>query len=363
MAGDGLVVLGARPIGLAAVLDPLPEEARREAVEVEGLGAERVEAIAAMIVSEADHALHGGEGLFREVARGVASLALERAFFVSVLHRPFVSGSDRSCEKWMSDYAIPGVDDLRLHHLDRAMAWLGEELAPAGDDDFAPRCVKDEIEERLFERRRDLFTDLSLVFMDTTTLSFHGAGGESLGAHGHSKDHRPDLRQMVLAVVLDGEGRPVCTEMLAGNVADMTVLLPVVDRLRKRFGIGRVTVPRATSIASPPTLGTPGANRHARRKLCPTLAAGGPLYGTTMAAKSRPEAPHEPQRNRLGHDRAPPASHENQNEFAVAAFVTGVLNSRCAASPTLALLHPTATGGGRSRAFHGDGLVGLRLRP
>ena len=78
--------------------------------------------------------------------------------------------------------------------------------------------------------------------MDTTTLSFQGAGGESLGAHGHSKDHRPDLRQMVLAVVLDGEGRPVCTEMLAGNSADMTVLLPVVDRLRKRFGIGRVCV-------------------------------------------------------------------------------------------------------------------------
>ena len=168
--------------------------------------------------------------------------ALERAVFVSVLHRLFVSGSDRSCEKWMADYALPGIEDLRLHHLYRAMAWLGEELGPAGDGDLAPRCVKDLIEERLFARRRDLFTDLSLVFMDTTTLSFHGAGGESLGAHGHSKDHRADLRQMVLAVVLDGEGRPVCTEMLAGNTADMTVLLPVVDRLRERFGIGRVCV-------------------------------------------------------------------------------------------------------------------------
>ena len=41
---------------------------------------------------------------------------------------------------------------------------------------------------------------------------------------------------MVLAVVLDGESRPVCTEMLTGNVADMAVLLPVVDRLRERFG-------------------------------------------------------------------------------------------------------------------------------
>ena len=90
----------------------------------------------------------------------------------------------------MSDYAIPGAANLRLHHLYRAMAWLGEELEPAEDGELAPRCAKDEIEERLFERRRDLFTDLSLVFMDTTTFSFHGAGGESLGAHGHSKDCR-----------------------------------------------------------------------------------------------------------------------------------------------------------------------------
>ena len=180
--------------------------------------------------------------------------ALERAVFVSVLHRLFVSGSDRSCEKWMVDYAIPGAADLRLHHLYRAIAWLGEELAPAAEGELAPRCVKDEIEERLFARRRDLFTDLSLVFMDTTSLSFHGAGGESLGAHGHSKDHRPDLRQMVLAVVLDGEGRPVCTEMLAGNVADMTVLLPAVDRLRKRFGIGRVCVVADRGMISAATI-------------------------------------------------------------------------------------------------------------
>ena len=179
---------------------------------------------------------------------------VERAVFVSVMHRLFVSGSDRSCEKWMSDYAIPGIDDLHLHHLYRAMGWLGEELEPAADGDLAPRCVKDAIEERLFERRRDLFTDLSLVFMDTTTLSFHGAGGESLGAHGHSKDHRPDLRQMVLAAVLDGEGRPVCTEMLAGNTADMTVLLPVVDRLRKRFGIGRVCVVADRGMISAATI-------------------------------------------------------------------------------------------------------------
>ena len=48
------------------------------------------------------------------------------------------------------------------------MAWLGEETAPIADGELAPRCIKDVIEEQLFERRRDLFSELSIVFMDTT---------------------------------------------------------------------------------------------------------------------------------------------------------------------------------------------------
>ena len=170
---------------------------------------------------------------------------VERAVFASVLHRIMVSGSDRACEKWMADYDIPGVDGLALHHLYRAMAWLGEELADdqqAGATAFAPRTVKDLIEERLFARRRDLFSELSVVFMDTTSLSFTGAGGETLGERGYSKDHRPDLMQMIVAVVIDADGRPICSEMWPGNTADVTVLIPVIDRLRSRFGIGRVCV-------------------------------------------------------------------------------------------------------------------------
>ena len=153
-----------------------------------------------------------------------------------------------------TDYAIPGADGLQLHHFYRAMAWLGEETAPIADGALAPRCIKDVIEEQLFERRRDLFSELSVVFMDTTTLSFAGEGGETLGAHGHSKDHRPDLKQMVLAVVLDGEGRPLCTEMLPGNTADVTVLLPVVDRLRQRFAVGRVCVVADRGMISTATI-------------------------------------------------------------------------------------------------------------
>ena len=59
---------------------------------------------------------------------------------------------------------------------------------------------------------------------------------------------------MVLAVVLDGEGRPVCTEMLPGNTADSTVLLPIVDRLRSRFGIGRVCVVADRGMISAATI-------------------------------------------------------------------------------------------------------------
>ena len=53
---------------------------------------------------------------------------VERAIFLTVLHRLLVSGSDRSCEKWRRDYVIEGVEDLDLHHLYRAMTFLGEQV-------------------------------------------------------------------------------------------------------------------------------------------------------------------------------------------------------------------------------------------
>ena len=180
--------------------------------------------------------------------------AVERAAFVAALHRLFVSGSDRDCASWMTDYDIPGAEGLELHHFYRAMAWLGEELEEKPAGALAPRCVKDLIEERLFDRRRDLFADLSAVFMDTTSLSFYGEGGETLGEHGYSKDYRPDLKQMILGLIVDGDGRPICTEMWPGNTADVTTLLPVVDRLRQRFSIGRVCVVADRGMISAATI-------------------------------------------------------------------------------------------------------------
>jgi DDE family transposase len=183
--------------------------------------------------------------LERLLAQRQFEFSVERAVFLTVLHRLLAPGSDRAAERWRADYALSGMEALELHHLYRAMAWLGEGLAETGQRDrtpFAPRCTKDLIEEALFARRRDLFSTLDLVFFDTTSIYFEGDGGKTLGAHGTSHDHRPDLKQMVVGAVLDGAGHPVCCELWPGNTCDVTSLVPVTERLQHRFGVREVCV-------------------------------------------------------------------------------------------------------------------------
>ena len=183
--------------------------------------------------------------------------SLERAIFLTVLHRLFDPGSDRSAERWRKDYRIEGTEGIELHHLYRAMEWLGEELPEAeqyGATPFSPRCTKDKVEERLFDKNRDLFSSLDVVFFDTTSLSFEGEGGESLGQHGYSKNHRPDLKQMVVGAILNEEGRPICCEMWPGNTADVKTLIPEVDRLRVRFHMSSICIVADRGMISAETI-------------------------------------------------------------------------------------------------------------
>jgi len=180
---------------------------------------------------------------------------VERAIFLTVLHRLFVSGSDRSCDHWRQDYAISGTDSVALHHTYRAMAFLGDALdEQEGATPFAPRCTKDLIEEGLFKRQRDLFSGLELVFFDTTSIYFEGEGGETIGQFGHSKDSRPDRKQMVVGAILDDRGRPICCEMWPGNTADVKSLLPIVARLQRRFGIDRFCIVADRGMISAETI-------------------------------------------------------------------------------------------------------------
>jgi len=180
---------------------------------------------------------------------------VERTIFLTVMHRLFVSGSDRSCDQWRRDYAISGMDSVALHHTYRAMAFLGDALDEQdGATPFAPRCTKDLIEEGLFERQRDLFSGLELVFFDTTSIYFEGEGGETIGQFGHSKDSRPDRKQMVVGAILDDRGRPICCEMWPGNTADVKSLLPIVARLQRRFGIDRFCIVADRGMISAETI-------------------------------------------------------------------------------------------------------------
>ena len=177
------------------------------------------------------------EALAKLLGKRKFEFPVERAVFTEVLHRLIAPGSDRDGIFWKEAYAIADADDVCLHHSYRAMAWLGEAFE---DGELGPRCTKDAIEEELFRHRRDLFSSLELVFFDTTSIYFEGNGGQEIGARGYSKDKRPDLLQMVVGVVVNEEGWPICCEMWPGNTADSTTVLPVVERLRKRFGISRV---------------------------------------------------------------------------------------------------------------------------
>jgi hypothetical protein len=185
---------------------------------------------------------------------------VERAVFLTVLHRLFAPGSDRAAERWKEDYRIEGAQVLELHHLYRAMAWLGtpeEEGAPGlGCEPHGqlPRCVKDRIEEALFDRGRDLFSEVGLVFFDTTSIYFEGEGGETIGQYGHSKDHRPDLRQMVVGIALDVTGRPLCCEMWPGNTTDVKTLVPVIERMRAKFRVGEICVMADRGMVSKATI-------------------------------------------------------------------------------------------------------------
>src|SRR3954463_14776436 len=165
---------------------------------------------------------------------------VERAIYLTVVHRLMVSGSDRHASTWQQTLDIPGAKDLMLNHAYKAMAWLGEAID--GEDSGQARHCTDAIEEALYEQRKSLFGAISVAFFDTTSLYFEGDGGATLGQLGHSKDFCPQLNQVVLGIVLDEQDRPIASFLWPGNTADVTTLLPVVERLRARFGLQRACV-------------------------------------------------------------------------------------------------------------------------
>jgi transposase len=80
-----------------------------------------------------------------------------------------------------------------------------------------------------------------LVLYDLTSVYFEGQGPEHLARYGHSRDHRPDRPQILLAVATDTEGLPLHLSVLRGNRGDTRTLQGLLHTLGRRFGIKEAT--------------------------------------------------------------------------------------------------------------------------
>jgi len=100
---------------------------------------------------------------------------------------------------------------------------------------------KEQIEKELYLRLRDLFSlKVDLAFYDVTSTYFEGHGPAPFAAHGHSRDHQPRKRQVVVGVVMVDDW-PIAHHVFAGNTRDSTTVSKVLADLERRFGIRRVT--------------------------------------------------------------------------------------------------------------------------
>ena len=158
---------------------------------------------------------------------------VERVLFALVGNRAVDPMSKLGAAEWASqDAAIPrlgGMDDDQAY---RAMDLLVEADAEA------------RVQEAVFFAAANLLNlEVDLLFFDTTSTYFERddaeAGPGAFRVHGHSKDHRPDLPQVVIGLAVTREGIPVRCWCWPGNTNDMTVLRQVKDDLRG-WRLGRV---------------------------------------------------------------------------------------------------------------------------
>jgi transposase len=127
--------------------------------------------------------------------------------------------------------------------------WLAEacELAPqeSFDEDDLYEAM-DQINGHWVGLEKGLYQEafpkgVRLALYDLTSTYFEGAGPRPLARYGHSRDHRTDRPQILLAVATDTEGVPLHLSILRGNRADNKTLQALLRTLRRRFGIEEAT--------------------------------------------------------------------------------------------------------------------------
>jgi len=163
----------------------------------------------------------------------------ERVAFAMAVQRLCEPGSDLQGSEWVKDQE--GLPEIALHQMYRTAGWLYE--------------VREELERELFFQDRDLFhQELDLVFLDTTSTYIYRDEETEFFMRGYSRDHRPDLPQVMLCVAVDRRGWPIAWEFLPGNTADKESFVRAIEKLRERFRIGRVTVVADRGMISKDTI-------------------------------------------------------------------------------------------------------------
>ena len=165
------------------------------------------------------------------------STDVERVLFALVANRALAPCSKLAAAEWATEDAhIPGLDEMDEDQCYRAMDLLVE------------ADTEGKVQEAVFFACADLLNlEVDLLFFDTTSTYFErdepdpaGEGGEpAFRAYGHSKDHRPDLPQVVIGLAVTREGIPVRVWVWPGNTNDMSVLQEVKDDMRG-WRLGRV---------------------------------------------------------------------------------------------------------------------------
>ena len=103
-------------------------------------------------------------------------------------------------------------------------------------DELLPH--KAELEKHLKQRLGELF-DLKydLLLYDMTSTYFEGqCAANDQAQRGYSRDHRPDCKQVCIALVVSRCGMPLGYELFAGNKADVTSVQEIVTTMEERYG-------------------------------------------------------------------------------------------------------------------------------
>jgi transposase len=104
-------------------------------------------------------------------------------------------------------------------------------------DELLPHKVR--LEQHIRKRLGELFSlDYDLLLYDVTSTYFEGqVAGNAQAQRGHSRDHRPDCKQVCIALVVTREGMPLGYEVFAGNRVDVTTVEEIVRTMEARYGM------------------------------------------------------------------------------------------------------------------------------